>query len=130
MIPLQLPSLSFCCSFVYRRCTNSTKAYKYDHMPLPQVAELTRLSQTLMLVPNLHWLVAEDAVAPTRQVLAFLDSCSVPHTYLLGRLFGGGPGRGRTGDRGERAGRAENEEKTDKAAVARDKGTLVGTPAT
>ncbi|XP_063600681.1 galactosylgalactosylxylosylprotein 3-beta-glucuronosyltransferase P-like [Penaeus indicus] len=51
-----------------------------------QVAELTRLSQTLMLVPNLHWLVAEDAVAPTRQVLAFLDSCSVPHTYLLGRL--------------------------------------------
>ncbi|XP_047488124.1 osteocalcin 2-like [Penaeus chinensis] len=49
----------------------------------PQVAELTRLSQTLMLVPNLHWLVAEDAVAPTRQVLAFLDSCSVPHTYLL-----------------------------------------------
>ncbi|XP_042883834.1 galactosylgalactosylxylosylprotein 3-beta-glucuronosyltransferase P-like [Penaeus japonicus] len=50
-----------------------------------QVAELTRLSQTLMLVPNLHWLVAEDAVAPTRQVLAFLESCSVPHTYLLGR---------------------------------------------
>lgn len=60
----------------------------------PQVAELTRLSQTLMLVPNLHWLVAEDAVAPTRQVLAFLDSCSVPHTYLLGRLPGGGQGRG------------------------------------
>ncbi|XP_071521329.1 galactosylgalactosylxylosylprotein 3-beta-glucuronosyltransferase 2-like isoform X2 [Panulirus ornatus] len=49
-----------------------------------QVAELTRLSQTLMLVPNLHWLVVEDAVAPTRRVLAFLDSCSVPHTYLLG----------------------------------------------
>nr|XP_053627543.1 galactosylgalactosylxylosylprotein 3-beta-glucuronosyltransferase P-like [Cherax quadricarinatus] len=49
-----------------------------------QVAELTRLAQTLMLVSNLHWLVVEDAVAPTRRVLAFLDSCSVPHTYLLG----------------------------------------------
>ncbi|XP_069182586.1 galactosylgalactosylxylosylprotein 3-beta-glucuronosyltransferase P isoform X1 [Procambarus clarkii] len=49
-----------------------------------QVAELTRLAQTLMLVPNLHWLVVEDAIAPTRRVLAFLDSCSVPHTYLLG----------------------------------------------
>ncbi|XP_064095282.1 galactosylgalactosylxylosylprotein 3-beta-glucuronosyltransferase P-like isoform X2 [Macrobrachium nipponense] len=48
-----------------------------------QVAELTRLAQTLMLVPNLHWLVAEDSIAPTRRVLAFLDSCSVPHTYLL-----------------------------------------------
>ncbi|XP_042230926.1 galactosylgalactosylxylosylprotein 3-beta-glucuronosyltransferase P-like isoform X1 [Homarus americanus] len=49
-----------------------------------QVAELTRLAQTLMLVPNLHWLVVEDAVAPTRRVLSFLDTCSVPHTYLLG----------------------------------------------
>ncbi|XP_050714212.1 galactosylgalactosylxylosylprotein 3-beta-glucuronosyltransferase P-like [Eriocheir sinensis] len=49
-----------------------------------QVAELTRLAQTLMLVPDLHWLVVEDAVSPTRRVLAFLDSCSVPHTYLLG----------------------------------------------
>ncbi|KAK8400218.1 hypothetical protein O3P69_003134 [Scylla paramamosain] len=49
-----------------------------------QVAELTRLSQTLMLVPDLHWLVVEDAVSPTRRVLSFLDSCSVPHTYLLG----------------------------------------------
>lgn len=39
-----------------------------------------------MLVPNLHWLVVEDAVAPTRRVLAFLESCSVPHTYLLGEL--------------------------------------------
>ncbi|MPC27047.1 Galactosylgalactosylxylosylprotein 3-beta-glucuronosyltransferase 3 [Portunus trituberculatus] len=50
-----------------------------------QVAELTRLSQTLMLVPDLHWLVVEDAVSPTRRVLSFLDSCSVPHTYLLGK---------------------------------------------
>ncbi|CAL4118311.1 unnamed protein product, partial [Meganyctiphanes norvegica] len=49
-----------------------------------QVAELTRLSQTLMLVPNLHWLVAEDAKAPTKRVLAFLNECKVRNTYLLG----------------------------------------------
>lgn len=55
-----------------------------SHFLLVQVAELTRLSQTLMLVPNLHWLVVEDAVAPTKRVLTFLESCTVPHTYLLG----------------------------------------------
>ena len=26
-----------------------------------QIADLTRLSQTLQLVPNIHWIVTEDA---------------------------------------------------------------------
>ncbi|KAK4322885.1 hypothetical protein Pmani_006400 [Petrolisthes manimaculis] len=72
-----LPSLiSIGKEVVTRKPTTATAA--------ANVAELTRLSQTLMLVPNLHWLVVEDAVSPTRRVLTFLDTCTVPHTYLLG----------------------------------------------
>ena len=51
-----------------------------------QVAELTRLSQTLMLMQNIHWLVSEDAPTPTQSVLEFLEECPVAHTYLLGKF--------------------------------------------
>ena len=37
-----------------------------------QKADLTRLSQTLMHVPNLHWIVVEDAEEKTKLVTDFL----------------------------------------------------------
>lgn len=40
-----------------------------------QIAELTRLGQTLMHVPNLHWIVADD-----------VDSCNVFLDSLLNRF--------------------------------------------
>lgn len=47
-----------------------------------QKAELVRLSQTLLHVPALHWVVVEDAPAPTALVGGLLASCGVPFTHL------------------------------------------------
>lgn len=40
-----------------------------------QIAELTRLGQTLMHVPNIHWIVADD-----------FDGCNLFLDYLLNRF--------------------------------------------
>ncbi|XP_042869021.1 galactosylgalactosylxylosylprotein 3-beta-glucuronosyltransferase P-like isoform X2 [Penaeus japonicus] len=47
-----------------------------------QIPELTRLGQTLMHVPRLHWIVAEDTNNTNRQVLELLDHLGMPYTYL------------------------------------------------
>ncbi|XP_060562903.1 galactosylgalactosylxylosylprotein 3-beta-glucuronosyltransferase 3-like [Ruditapes philippinarum] len=52
------------------------------HMRPQQKAELTRLSYTLRLVPNVHWIVIEDAAAKTVLVSKFLTNCKVPYTHL------------------------------------------------
>ncbi|XP_042234030.1 galactosylgalactosylxylosylprotein 3-beta-glucuronosyltransferase P-like [Homarus americanus] len=48
-----------------------------------QMAELTRLAQTLMLVRNLHWIVADDTHTENKQVVDYLSYIGIPHTYLL-----------------------------------------------
>lgn len=50
---------------------------------LEQIPELTRLGQTLMNVPNIHWIVADDATETNPEVIEYLDFCGIPHTYLL-----------------------------------------------
>ena len=47
-----------------------------------QKADLTRLCQTLMHVPRLHWIVIEDSVEKTRLVSKFLSRCKVGSTHL------------------------------------------------
>ncbi|XP_074786324.1 galactosylgalactosylxylosylprotein 3-beta-glucuronosyltransferase 3 [Athene noctua] len=47
-----------------------------------QKAELVRLSQTLLHVRALHWVVVEDAAAPTALVGGLLASSGVPFTHL------------------------------------------------
>ena len=47
-----------------------------------QKAELTRLSQTLRLVPNLHWIAVEDSEQKTKLVTNFLVQCQVSYTHL------------------------------------------------
>ncbi|XP_061200431.1 galactosylgalactosylxylosylprotein 3-beta-glucuronosyltransferase 3 [Neopsephotus bourkii] len=47
-----------------------------------QKAELVRLSQTLLHVRALHWVVVEDAAAPTALVARLLASSGVPFTHL------------------------------------------------
>ncbi|KAG0723082.1 Galactosylgalactosylxylosylprotein 3-beta-glucuronosyltransferase P [Chionoecetes opilio] len=54
-----------------------------DLLLLMQVPELTRLAQTLMLVPRVHWVVAEDAPASNMRVVRYLLHTGLPHTYLL-----------------------------------------------
>lgn len=48
-----------------------------------QIPELTRLSQTLMHVPKLHWLVADDATQLNQDVVDYLKHTGLPFTYML-----------------------------------------------
>ena len=50
---------------------------------LEQKADLTRLSHTLRLVPNLHWIVIEDSPFKTPLVENFLANCKVSYTHLF-----------------------------------------------
>ena len=47
-----------------------------------QKADLTRLCQTLMHIPKLHWIVVEDSEQKTRLVTRFLARCRVESTHL------------------------------------------------
>ncbi|XP_068248584.1 galactosylgalactosylxylosylprotein 3-beta-glucuronosyltransferase P-like isoform X2 [Palaemon carinicauda] len=50
---------------------------------MEQIPELTRLAQTLMHVPNLHWIVGDDTSEPNRHIVEYLSQTGIPHTYLL-----------------------------------------------
>ncbi|XP_040184878.1 galactosylgalactosylxylosylprotein 3-beta-glucuronosyltransferase 3 [Rana temporaria] len=55
-----------------------TPTYARSH----QRAELIRLSQTLLLVPALHWILVEDSVERTAAVAELLAQSDLPHTHL------------------------------------------------
>lgn len=48
-----------------------------------QIAELTRMAQTLMHVQNLHWLVIEDAENKTQLVSDLLQRTGISHDHLV-----------------------------------------------
>lgn len=47
-----------------------------------QKAELTRLSQTFLHIPNFHWIVVEDAERKTALVTRFLENSGLIYTHL------------------------------------------------
>lgn len=47
-----------------------------------QLPELTRFAQTLMNVPNVVWIVSEDAAEPTDAVVDYLSECGFKTVYL------------------------------------------------
>ncbi len=49
-----------------------------------QQAELTRLAQTLLHVPTIHWIVVEDSDILSTQVSELLHRYPIPHTHLHG----------------------------------------------
>lgn len=49
-----------------------------------QIPELTRMSHTLMLVPNLYWLVIEDAKEKTPLVTQLLERTGLNYEHLIG----------------------------------------------
>lgn len=49
---------------------------------LTQKADLTRLSQTLLHVPKLHWILVEDSEKKTELLFHFLENCGVSYTHL------------------------------------------------
>ena len=52
------------------------------HTRFTQKADLTRLSQTLLHIPKLHWIVVEDAKARTDLVAGLLDSTGLSYTHM------------------------------------------------
>lgn len=50
-----------------------------------QRAELTRISQTLALVPNVHWIVVEDSEVKTDLVRNLLNDSSLLFTHLVAK---------------------------------------------
>lgn len=48
-----------------------------------QVAELTRLSQSLTLAGNVHWILAEDSPACSPLVGSILQRLDIPYTHLV-----------------------------------------------
>ena len=48
-----------------------------------QVAELTRLGQTLLLAGNVHWVVAEDSDKCSPLVASLLKRLDLPYTHLI-----------------------------------------------
>lgn len=51
---------------------------------LEQIADLTRLAQTLTLVPSVHWIVVEDDDGLSPHVSELLERYPIPHTHLYG----------------------------------------------
>ncbi|XP_012143767.1 glucuronyltransferase I isoform X1 [Megachile rotundata] len=47
-----------------------------------QKAELTRLSQTFLHIPNFHWILVEDAERKTKLVTRFLENSGLIYTHL------------------------------------------------
>ena len=47
-----------------------------------QIAELTRLAQTLLHVKNLHWIIAEDSPNCSKNIQVLLKRFGIPYTHL------------------------------------------------
>ncbi|XP_049805451.1 galactosylgalactosylxylosylprotein 3-beta-glucuronosyltransferase S [Schistocerca nitens] len=47
-----------------------------------QAAELTRLGQTLMHIPNLHWIVADDNMVCSAMITKLLKKFGIPFTHI------------------------------------------------
>ena len=62
------------------------------------MADLTRLANTLRLVPGVHWLVAEDANSTSEAVRELVEASGLASTHLaalrppelVGRVIGRG----------------------------------------
>jgi len=52
-----------------------------------QVPELTRLAQTLMHVPNIVWIVVEDASSTFPHIERLLTDTGIPYYYLKGMVW-------------------------------------------
>lgn len=52
-----------------------------------QVADLTRLAQTLMLVRDVHWLIVEDAHVKSPQLADLLQSFGIRYNHLIGKCY-------------------------------------------
>ncbi|XP_063600717.1 galactosylgalactosylxylosylprotein 3-beta-glucuronosyltransferase S-like [Penaeus indicus] len=50
---------------------------------LNQMPEMTRLAQTLMLVPDVYWIVVDDAYVENERLKEYLRFTGLPFTYMI-----------------------------------------------
>ncbi len=53
-----------------------------DNNRITQLADLTRLRNTLLLVPNLVWILVEDSETKTNKIENFLRNSRIPNVHL------------------------------------------------
>uniref|UniRef100_A0A914I7F8 Galactosylgalactosylxylosylprotein 3-beta-glucuronosyltransferase n=1 Tax=Globodera rostochiensis TaxID=31243 RepID=A0A914I7F8_GLORO len=66
------------------------------HKRPERLADMTRFSQTLMHISDLHWIVIEDANATVKAVERILLRSAIPYTYFFATTKPGFPKRGWT----------------------------------
>lgn len=54
-----------------------------DSKRITQLAALTRMRNTLWLVPKIFWVIVEDDAQKTEKVATFLEKSKIPHVHLL-----------------------------------------------
>ena len=52
-----------------------------------QIPDLTRMAQTLLNVPAVHWIVVEDSNSLSTTIASLLKRYGIPHTHLKGKLL-------------------------------------------
>lgn len=52
-----------------------------------QIPDLTRLAQTLLNVPAVHWIVVEDSSTLSPAIASLLKRYGIPHTHLKGIYY-------------------------------------------
>ena len=69
-------------NYKYNNNTNTIYFITPTYPRREQVAELTRLSQTLILTGNVHWVIAEDSPTCSALVSSILQRSGLPFTHL------------------------------------------------
>uniref|UniRef100_A0A0N4ZEA9 Galactosylgalactosylxylosylprotein 3-beta-glucuronosyltransferase n=1 Tax=Parastrongyloides trichosuri TaxID=131310 RepID=A0A0N4ZEA9_PARTI len=59
-----------------------------------RIADMTRMSNTLRHVPNIHWILIEDGEEKSELLVELLDHSKIPYTYLVYKTAAGYPRRG------------------------------------
>ena len=54
-----------------------------DSKRFTQLAALTRMRNTLWLVPKIFWIIVEDNSKKSRKLRTFLDESKIPHAHLF-----------------------------------------------
>ncbi|CEF59497.1 RNA recognition motif domain and F-box domain and Glycosyl transferase, family 43 and Nucleotide-binding, alpha-beta plait domain-containing protein [Strongyloides ratti] len=59
-----------------------------------RIADMTRMSNTLRLIPNVYWLLIEDGLEKSKLLENLLKRSEIPYTYLVHKTEAGYPKRG------------------------------------
>nr|XP_053641699.1 galactosylgalactosylxylosylprotein 3-beta-glucuronosyltransferase S-like [Cherax quadricarinatus] len=88
MLGQQVTVLNLCSQDTHQHTDSATLPWPTVYVITPtyrrasQLADMTRVSQTLMHIRNLHWIVVEDAEMRSQVVSELLERSGLPFTHL------------------------------------------------